>query len=434
MIMKPKTKIQIRVDKLSRSLRGLTKEQKEWADKNLFYHYYFRTLKSNTCLECGHRWEIKHRIPLDKLLEVECPRCHTTLRFLPNKKRTNKAMTYFYTATVVEDFQLLRYYHINRFCKVGQKRKIRITEVCQHWIRSDGKRVVRAILFNPMSYSIDIQWRIGTGMEVRLGKDSYYLKGKEYPGRKYLKEIRRNGFRGAYHDLHPAFLFPIILSIPQAETLLKARQYKILGQFAYNSDKVLQYWSSIRICLRNNYMIKEPETWFDQLRLLEYFGLDLLNAKYVCPVDLEADHQRLIRRKQRIENLKEQAERQKEIAAYNRIFKKKKARFFGLELTGENVKVVVLDDVNEYFIEGKELNHCVYQNHYFEKPDTLCLSARKMNNQRLATVEISLKEWKVLQCRGKNNQPPKYYDDIIRLVEDNIDQFRKRIRAHKNVA
>jgi hypothetical protein len=127
---------------------------------------------------------------------------------------------------------------------------------------------------------------------------------------------------------------------------------------------------------------------------------------------------------------KEAEQRKREIEKYNKVFRKQKARYFGIEFTDGEINVRVLDDVKDYFIEGKELQHCVFTSSYFNKKDTLILSARK-GDERIATVEISLKEWKVLQCRGRNNSVPPYYQDIVRLVTGNIEVFKKRVRMHE---
>lgn len=428
--MLPKTKIQIRVDKLSRKLLKLTADQKRWADDNVFKHYYFRTQKKNTYLECGHSWNVSDRIPLDILLDETCPRCKTTLKVLPGKKRTTRDISYFYTASVVEEFQLLRYYHIGRFCKVGYRERIYITEVCQHWIRRDGRRVVMAVLHNHNSFHIDIGFY--RGMEIRANKENYYYQGKEYPRKKYLKEIRRNGFRGSFHGLNPVFFFSEILSNSRAETLLKFKQYKLLYELGgYNGEsRIKEFWPSIRICLRNDYVVKDATTWLDHLNMMKEFNMDLLNAVNVCPDDLETEHQRLIRKREIANRKKEKEQLKKDIDAYNKIFKKLKARYFGIILTNGKISVLVLDDVNDYYTEGMELNHCVFGSKYFEKKDTLILSARKNNGERLATIELSLKEWRVLQCRGRNNNTPGEQREIIDLIESNVNLFKKRIRKH----
>jgi hypothetical protein len=429
--MKAKTRNQVRVNLLSRKLHALSRETRKWADDNLFKHYYYRTLKKNTCMECGHEWKVMDRIPLDKLLEETCPRCHSRLEYLPNRKRTTRAISFFYTASVLEEYQVLRYFQAQRFCKVGLREKLVVNEVCQHWIRKDGRREVRALLYNPSGYFMQLSSR-NMDMEIRSNKDNYFFEGRQAPGAKFLKEIRRNGYRGKLHGLRAPFFFQLILSSPHAETLLKAKQYKLLNSMGdwYGETRVAENWPSLRICLRNSYMVKDPVMWFDHMRMLKDQGADMLNSRYVCPADLKGEHDKLVRRRQAAEARKEAEQRKREIEKYNKVFRKQKARYFGIEFTDGEINVRVLDDVKDYFIEGKELHHCVFTSSYFNKKDTLILSARK-GDERIATVEISLKEWKVLQCRGRNNSVPPYYKDIVRLVTGNIEVFKRRVRMHE---
>jgi hypothetical protein len=427
--MKPKTKVQIRVDLLSRKLRGLTALQKKWAGEKLFKHYVYKTKKKNTCLECGHSWDVNDRIPLDHILEEMCPKCGTTLITLPNNKRTERSSEIFYTAIVFEEFQVLRYFQCSRFCKVGKKRKIEFDEICQHWINAKGKHTVRAGFFSPYMR----QYCRGYLMEIRKNRDNYYIYGAFYPERKFLKEIRRNGFRGAFHTLHPAFLFSQILSSPMAETLLKARQYELLKALAgYHGYKVQNFWPSIRICIRNNYIVKDASIWFDQLELLKYFEKDLNNPFYICPEELKADHEMLSRRKQRIEKKLAMELRQKKIAESNVKFKKAKDRYFGISLTDGNISIVVLDDVNEYVIEGEKLHHCVFANEYYARKESLILSARK-GEKRIGTIELSLSDFRVIQIRGDHNSTPQEYDNIRKVIEANIQLFRKAKNLSKKV-
>jgi hypothetical protein len=195
-------------------------------------------------------------------------------------------------------------------------------------------------------------------------------------------------------------------------------------------SRIKEFWPSIRICLRNDYVVKDPTTWLDHLNMMKEFNMDLLNAVNVCPADLETEHQRLIRRREIANQKKEKEQLKKDIDAYNKIFKKQKARFLGISFTNGKIIVLVLDDVNEYYTEGKEMGHCVFSSKYFEKKDTLILSARKNGGERLATIELSLKEWRVLQCRGRNNNTPMEQMEIIDLILNNVNLFKKRIRKH----
>ena len=71
-------------------------------------------------------------------------------------------------------------------------------------------------------------------------------------------------------------------------------------------------------------------------------------------------------------------------------------------------------------------HHCV--GGYHTKKDSLILSAT-INGKRIETVEVSLSQMKVVQCRGVCNSNTKYHDRIIKLVEDNVEQIRQRMEA-----
>ena len=55
--MKPKTKIQKKVARLSANLRPISATQIDWAYRHCIEHIGYRTKKGNiTCSDCGHEW------------------------------------------------------------------------------------------------------------------------------------------------------------------------------------------------------------------------------------------------------------------------------------------------------------------------------------------------------------------------------------------
>ena len=52
--------------------------------------------------------------------------------------------------------------------------------------------------------------------------------------------------------------------------------------------------------------------------------------------------------------------------------------------------------------------------------------------QKLETIEISIKDLKVVQCRGKSNDNTKYHNRIIELVNKNMHLIESRTILHKN--
>ncbi len=59
------------------------------------------------------------------------------------------------------------------------------------------------------------------------------------------------------------------------------------------------------------------------------------------------------------------------------------------------------------------------------KEDSLILSAR-INNEPIETIEVSLSRMELIQARGDNNDPSKYHNKIIDLMNKNMKQIARR--------
>lgn len=235
--------------------------------------------------------------------------------------------------------------------------------------------------------------------------------------------------KGEFHNLLPFDLFCELLKNNQAETLMKTGQYNLLSHFIYHSSKSIStYWDAIRIVTRNGYMVSDAGIWCDYIDLLRYFGKDTHSPKYVCPADLNAAHDHLVRKKrERLE--RERIEEQKRKAMENEVrFQELKSKFFGIAFTDGTIQVRVLESVMDFLEEGTAMHHCVYSSEYYLKPDSLILSAC-IDGKRIETIEVSLKTMKVLQSRGVCNKSTEYHDRIIELVNKNKRLIRKRMAA-----
>ena len=109
-----------------------------------------------------------------------------------------------------------------------------------------------------------------------------------------------------------------------------------------------------------------------------------------------------------------------------RNYRKAKAKFFGLAFSDGHIAVRVLESVRELIAEGKAMHHCVGS--YHNKADSLILSAT-MDGRRLETVEVSISQLKVIQCRGVCNGKTEYHDHIVKLVNSNMPLIQERMAA-----
>ena len=157
--MKPRTRIQKEVVRLSSGLPELTDKQKAYAFEHCFKHHAYRTKGGTiTCSECGHRWKGGHTLA-ETICGCSC------------------------------------YFMVGATYKVGQKAEYSIREVVQWWIAPNGKTEVIARLraMHTMYYDFWTEW---SDMELRSNKmlKAYNIDAyKTYPAMRIIPELRRNG-------------------------------------------------------------------------------------------------------------------------------------------------------------------------------------------------------------------------------------------------
>lgn len=430
--MQPKTAMHHKVFNLSQSLTPITKEEKQLAIKNVFFKYGTYSRKTIFCLECSHSW--KDDNTLNKLINAvgkkkddtfDCPVCKEKLTLIP------KAHTYKYAAYVTKyeankEFQIIRIFYVSKHMKNGTRSECFTEEVIQHFISETGEVTSLSKTVNGFSLYYD-SWITSSKLTIMPNGFHNTNRGRitsEFilPKPKYLQKIKRNGFKGSLYNIRPQHLFPLILNNNKAETLLKLRKYKLLKYMVDRPEMIERYWNSLIICFRNNYEINSVKDWMDYVTLLEYFNRDLLSPKFICPSDLSKEHNRYVTKK-REQQRKEDIEKMKlKLKEQQRVYSQQKNMFFGLQFTNDNITVKVLSDVRDFLKEGDILRHCIYTHEYFEKENSLILSAR-VDNKITETVEVSLTELKVLQSRGFQNKPTKYTRKIRKLVRENIYQI-----------
>ena len=167
--------------------------------------------------------------------------------------------------------------------------------------------------------------------------------------------------------------------------------------------------------------------WCDMIDLLQHFGKDTNNPKYVCPSDLKAEHDKLVRKRTRQREKEQLEERRKEAKRHEDEYRRLKGKFFGIIITDGTLNIRVLESVAEFAEEGTAMHHCVWSNKYFLKENSLILSAT-IDGVRIETIEVSLKTFKVVQSRGVCNSNTEYHDRIVALVDSNMNLIRKRMR------
>ena len=355
LIMKPRTRIQQEVARLSKRLPRLTATQKAYAFRHCFKHYAIKRANGmNICTECGHSWKSEHDLA-DTLCGCTCPHCGMELEALRTRKSVFSDNEYFSIVTTCKQYQVIRFFFVKSRYKAGQAAEYSIYEVVQRWIAPDGTTTTIARLRGMSILYYDL-WAEYSDMEIRRngGLRAYDIDPVcTYPRQQFIPELKRNGFKGDYHNLLPYDLFKAILSDSHAETLLKAGQYPMLRHYIRSSFDMGQYWASIKICIRNGYTISDGSLWRDTINLLRHFGKDTNSPKYLCPANLKAEHDRLVRKRNMQIEREKLEERIRKAEQHEKEYRKLKGVFFGIAFTDGTLQVRVLESVADLQRKGR---------------------------------------------------------------------------------
>lgn len=425
--MKPRNKLHRRVVELSDELYVISKEQKQWAYTHCLQHKGYANKSRAFCLDCGETFSLE----LIKRKRAVCPHCQTKLTIEQTRKTTDEQKNYFAIAEIIGDFQVIRNFELIAYYKKDKPVKYYLHEILQYWIQPDGKTTMFGLSHNTQSYCDS--W--GGKMEIREENRNYYNNKYDVYARKYhpdsifKNEYSKYGINSNLKGIGFLEAIKLIPKNPHLETLLKAKQYSLVGQG--NSYRIQTYWNSIKICLRNRYIVKDSSIWIDYLELLRYFKKDLRNAKFVCPRNLKFEHDRLMKKKREILRLQEIEREQIQVIKRQENLEKaiieyveRNKNYLDLEFKKGNITIKLLQSVEEFKQEGDELKHCVYTNEYYTKERSLVFSAR-VKGIRTETIEVLLPDMKIEQSRGLNNKSTEHHDAIVDLLSKNIEKIRK---------
>ncbi|WP_195579141.1 PcfJ domain-containing protein [Bacteroides intestinalis] len=427
--MKPRTKLQVRVTELSSSLPNIEKKMLDWAKVDCLEHKGYATKSRVICMDCGERFSPE----LVNRKRAVCPHCGIKLKVEQSRCRTDKQHVYIAIAETCNEFQIIRNFELIAYYRADEVPRYYFHEVLQHWVIPNGKQTV-------IARNHTINWCCDSwngDMEIRNEyRRHYYSSGVRYdiypskyhPDSTFMPEYRLYGIDSKLQGvtfLEAIKIFPVN---PKAETLLKAKQFQLLAHCCDNPTHIERYWTSIKICIRNKYIIKDTKLWIDYLDLLRHFNKDLHNAHYVCPISIKKEHDKLVIKKRRVQEREEAERKRRKAMEHEKKFQKLKSKFFGLQFSDGLIKIKMLESVQEFMEEGDIMHHCVFTNEYYLKPNSLILSAM-IKGKHIETIEVDLKKLDIVQSRGVCNTNSKFHDRIIGLVKKNMNLIRQKLTA-----
>ena len=424
--MQPRNLKEKHIVELNGRLRPLTTPQMNWALNSTINHYGYR-LKSGmcTCMKCGHEWlETRNGICL-------CPECGTRIEIEDTKERVIRDKSYFNVITTIEDYQVVRMFLMIVEMRKGMKANPAYLEIGSYWIDSNGKITVVG-LQRTLGHYIDC-FAFGSPLEIRRDNEAFQRISDEwvYPRIKVTDTIKRNGFKGSCHYIHPVTMFQELLTNSKAETLMKANEIELLRYLCArptNKAYIDTYWNTIKIANRNGYKVKDSQMWMDYIKMLERCGKDILSPKYICPANLKEAHDEYIDKVNRLRQ-KEQREKERQQAIEDKArFEELKSRYFGMAMTDGEIEIHSIDTIDDYYEIGQRQSICCGSAKYFLKEDTLTLTAY-IGNKQIATLEISLDDCHIIQCRAFANQVCEYTEQIAGIINANKKMIAERKRA-----
>lgn len=401
----------------------LTNAQKEWAFNHTINHYAYRLKNGKAvCMSCAHEWTADEGM-------TNCPHCGRKIEVKTTRERVYRTRSYFNVITTKGNYQVIRMFLLIAEFRKGVKANPAYLEIGQYWIDPKGGKTVVGLCRTMGGMYFDT-FAFGSPFEIRRDNEAFQRISEEwvYPRTKATETLKRNGFAGYTHCINPVTLFQQLLTNPKAETLLKAEEIDLLRYLCYHPQEVDKYWDSIKAARRAGFKFINVQTWFDYVKMLDRMGKDLHNPKLVAPQDLKAAHDDYVVKVEH-QRIKEQREKDRQQAIEDKAkFEELKSRYFGLEMSDGEINLHSIDSIDEYYEIGSREHLCVASSKYYLKESTLVLTAY-IGRKQIATVEISLSDYRVIQCRAFANGVCEYQDRIVEIINANTALIAERKRA-----
>ena len=414
-----------------------------------------RILRGKTvffCTECG--------CTINPIGQKECPQCHAkwtekkTLEL--EKRRVDRELRDIAIFEAKGDIQVVRYIRVERKVQYGKRTEPYAWEVERIMYAPNGERMVweRPVQFMCYAWDAFTKWgaltlrkevspnsmNYGASMRKNLWPWDYEIKSltkqwqfKDVPGLMDKYQCNTSCIR--------------VIAHPIAETMLSCHQAPLFDHLVRTRSRLPKGGEpAVKICIRHKYRIDDPSLWLDLLYMLMYLHMDIHNPKFVCPEDLHAMHDTILKRYERVKNIRmarlreamanRDAKHAKKMAELAQHYPEHMGKMLSLELDANNLTIRPLQDVDEFKDEAKHMHHCVYAMEYWNykrRPDCLILSAKDGNGKRLATIEYNMASNEIVQCRAACNQVPERDKEIRQLITDNKAKFVRLERATKKM-
>lgn len=399
-----------------------------------FDHFGFYTRKNGIlCTECG-----RHFAATPNGTIVSCPHCHTPLTVKASRAwRTRQERIHVLLSTVTPldhiECDLIRTFIVYRHTRKGSPAQYSQIELAREFVRTDNPDlylVSRSRFMGSVNLNSPLELRRpyhATGTPFAYGNcntsaNFFRCVPDALTIERTSHRLTRYGFDGNFHGWTPGTFIELLYNRPHFEQTLKMGQHELLEPVSRTPDLMPQ----IRIATRHHYIVPDGTLWTDCIRVMQLLGIDDHNPKHLCPPDLHQWHDHLMRLKRRHDERtrrQELLQRIKQEQAASADYLTRIARFSDLCITDGQLTIRPIPTVEAVAAEGEAMHHCVFQCGYYKRSDSLLLSARDTNGDRVETIEFSLLTGQVLQSRGVCNSSTPHHETILRLMHDNAPRI-----------
>ncbi len=416
----------------------------EWAREKAVPRRAFATGHKAWCSYCGESFsteKIKGR--------ERCPHCGSRLDVEKCRAWHRTDLIFVQEFRIWGEFQVVRTYLVDVYFRKGQRMAADVRHAYDWMIEEGGG----AYCFSRRLKAFPAYRRIPFSLWDEKGRDAmefrrnaatsewhsgWIIRGY-YPDRKIAPWLGKFGIRGRFGGLDMYEVLRRLLdgTLPHLETVWKEKDFTLCRAFLYDRYRAGKYWPQIKIARRRGFRFKDWKMWADHIGMLESEGYDIWNPEYIAPKNLETAHRKLnAERERRIEKEERERERIRKMqeeekamaikdpdSPLNQEYRRRLGAVLAVAVRSGEIEIRPLQDIRDFYEEGKALHHCVYANKYFAEVGSLILGAR-VNGKRTETIELNLRTLEIEQCRGKYNQNSKWHGEIWRLMERSVQKFR----------
>lgn len=469
------SKRQIEVRGLASKVPALTQAQMSWAERQYPYFQWVKGADADVrCPSCHEKVSFADKKRKGSKYrkvdcEIRCPHCGAKISirsydedsyYKDKKRRINHLQEDFFSVmSVVGDWQVTRLIYMQRYCyQRKENTPWEFFECCQAWntpgdnntyFRALPKKFMPSWCFNPYSlwawgyecnpdtegiYTYRAERNI---LSIRKTNGAnYFHTDKIAPRAKIHPYYKQRGLtadflqRGISYDPMKWFqMFGQKGFNPMWETLIKAGDYDFISRIQSRGAED-RYFTAWKIAQRHHYKAKDTSEWLDLIDMLEENHMDWHNPHYICG-DTHEMHNMLLelRRKAEIARAKKRGlEELQKAMEKNEEYVKRVGKYLDMDIHNDSLHIIVLPDIAAFKDEGDHLGHCVFRCRYYLHTDSLILSARDAKGKRWETIEVSLKDFTIVQAYGYGDKHTERHKEICDLVNGNMWQIKDRCR------